>query len=480
MFLSRPRRFGKSLLLSTLEQYFLGNRALFKGLAIETLEKKWESYPVLRFDLSSANYNDVNVLKQKISTYLSRMEDELGISPVLQLGDRFMNVIISAYKQTGKRVVVLIDEYDKPMLESLHDDTVHGEITSELRGFYSVLKECDAMIRFAMLTGVSKFGKVNIFSGLNNLIDISMHKDFNEICGISEVEFHEYFHRSVKHFAEENELTEQDAWESFKHYYDGYHFSRQGSDIYNPFSTLTAFKMRELGHYWFVSGSSNYLVRLIERYPFQLDRLEGARRSQDKLSDISDISRDIVPLLYQAGYLTIKGYEPESRNYILGFPNHEVSQGFWNSMAEHFFRPANSTYHFNLEAFIYNLLHGEAECFMERLKSLFASVCAEHEINKELHFQNIMAIFVHMLGFRTMIEMHSSQGRCDLVIESPHYIYIIELKVDNTAANAMKQIHERGYVRPFGIDSRTKILIGANFSTKTRTLTDWKIEVCSK
>jgi hypothetical protein len=476
VFLSRPRRFGKSLLLSTLEEYFRGNRELFKGLAIEQLETEWTSYPVLRFDLSSANYDDIEVLRNKISAYLTRMETDLEIKPEKELGDRFMNVIIAAYKRSGQRVVVLIDEYDKPMLESLHDEALHTAMRNELRGFYSVLKECDSMIRFAMLTGVTKFGKVNIFSGLNNLIDISMMREFNEICGISEQEFHKIFPESVRNFADYNNLSEQEVWENFKSFYDGYHFSRSGADIYNPFSTLTAFKRRDLGSFWFTSGSSDYLIRLIERHPFSLDRLEGACRSEQELSDISDMSRDIVPLLYQAGYLTIRGYDAVSRLYTLGFPNREVSQGFWNSLAAHFFRPRNSAYCFSLEEFIKDIMRGHAESLMTRIMSLFASLESDHEVNKEVHFRNMLSILVSLLGFRTIAEMHSAQGRCDLVIESPQYIYVIELKIASSPEMAMAQIHDKGYNIPYGSDSRDKILIGANFSTKTRTLSGWLIE----
>ncbi len=481
VFLSRPRRFGKSLLISTFEEYFKGNRELFVGLDIDRMESEWESYPVLRFDLSGESFLKPQDLITCITQDLIDYENRYGIVPTLTdnedaIGTRFYSLLKQINIKTGKRIVVLVDEYDKPMLESLHDDPLHNELKARLRGFYSVLKKCDGIIRFAMLTGVTKFGKVSIFSGLNNLKDISMKQSFNEICGISEDELHNLFSASIDDFAHANGITEAQTREQFKHYYDGYHFSKNGKDIYNPYSTLNAFKDKELGKYWFTSGSSEYLVRLIERHPFVLDRLEGAERSEEELSDITDLSRDIVPLLYQAGYLTIRSYDSVSELYTLGFPNEEVRKGFWNSMASYFFRPKASTYLFSIEEFMRDLMQGEAEGFMTRLQSMFAALGSEKEPDKEVHFQNIVAIFVQMLGFRTTTELHSSQGRCDIVIEAPQFIYLLELKVDSTPEKAMTQIHEKGYARPYKIDPRRKILIGANFSTKTRTLTGWIIE----
>lgn len=338
VFLSRPRRFGKSLLISTLEEYFKGNRELFKGLEIDSLESEWESFPVLRFDLSAANYNHPDVLINKISSYLDEMEERYGRSEEKELGDRFRKLITNAYRKTGEKIVVLIDEYDKPMLDSLHDDNLLDYLKSELRGFYSVLKESESMIRFAMLTGVTKFGKVSIFSGLNNLMDISMMPEFNEICGISEKEFHRDFKPSVKIFAEKNRISEEETFRRFKAFYDGYHFSSPSEDIYNPFSTLIAFVRNRLGAYWFATGSSTYLIKLIQRNHFLLRDMEGMKRTEAALSDITDSSSDIAPMLYQAGYLTIKDYDSNSDIYTLGFPNKEVSKGFWDSLGEYFFR----------------------------------------------------------------------------------------------------------------------------------------------
>ncbi len=480
VFLSRPRRFGKSLLMSTLEAYFRGRKELFRGLAIEKLEEEWLEYPVFRFDLSGENYVDTERLIGNIAAHLRYLEQRYGLSSEGSIGTRFSELIRQAYEKYGRRVVVLIDEYDKPLLDCLHEDELHGAMKAELRGFYSVLKLSDEYIRFAMLTGVTKFGKVSVFSGLNNLKDISMWPEYNALCGISETEFHSYFASSIKTFSEKNNLSEEATWSEFKLLYDGYRFASEGENVYNPFSVLNAFDEKRFGAYWYESGSPSYLIKLIERYQFRLSNLEGERRTSSQLSDISDVSRDIVPLLYQSGYLTIKGYEnPYGRSlggeYILGFPNREVTESFWTSLSNHFFRGYGEPSTFNSRRFLEDINHGRAEDFMVRLRSLFADTNSEPEADKEIHFQNMMAIACKMLGLDVHTEIHSSRGRCDMQIATSGYVYIFEFKVDGSAEEALKQIGEKGYAERYGSDPRTVYLIGANFSTETRTLTDWRI-----
>ncbi len=482
VFLSRPRRFGKSLLMSTLEAYFKGRKEFFQGLAIEKLEEEWLEYPVFRFDLSGQNFNNVQRVKLRILNCLNYVEQAYGLkSTNHDISERFSELIRQAYEKYGRRVVVLIDEYDKPLLDCLHDDELHEKIKAELRGFYSVLKQSDEYIRFAMLTGVTKFGKVSVFSGLNNLKDISMWPEYNALCGISETEFHSYFAESIRAFAEKRNLTQEWTWDEFKVLYDGYRFASEGENIYNPFSVLNAFDAKRFGAYWYESGSPSYLIKLIERYQFRLSNLEGERRTSKQLSDISDVSRDIVPLLYQSGYLTIKGYDdPSGRSlggeYILGFPNREVTESFWESLSNHFFRGYGEPSTFNSRSFLEDVRHGRVEAFMERLRSLFADTNSEPEADKEIHFQNMMAIACKMLGLDVHTEIHSSRGRCDMQIATSGYVYIFEFKVDGSAEEALRQIGEKGYAERYGSDPRTVYLIGANFSTETRTLTDWRIE----
>ena len=475
VFLSRPRRFGKSLLMSTLEAYFKSRKELFRGLEIDKLEDRWIEYPVFRFDLSGQNYINTDRLVEHISFFLNIIEEHYGLKSEGSIGTRFMELIRQAYKKYGRRVVVLVDEYDKPMLDSLHDDPLHEHLKDELRGFYSVLKLSDEYIKFAMLTGVTKFGRVSVFSGLNNLTDISMHPDYNGLCGITETEFHRDFAESVEWFSSVNGMTEENVWQEFKREYDGYRFSDTGEYIYNPFSVLSAFKARRLNHYWFTTGSS-YLIKLVKRHNFVLSNIEGERRKDSALSDISDISRDFVPLLYQAGYLTIKDYDPVTREYTLGFPNREVYEGFWDSLANYFFRDTGGRSTFDLRSFENDLKQGCPEDFMKRLESLFADTESVHEPHKEIHFQNMMAIAAKMLGLSVRTEIHSSLGRCDMEIETPGYIYLFEFKVDRPAEEAMRQIHDKSYALRHAMDSRTVFLIGASFSTKKRNIDTYILE----
>lgn len=475
VFLSRPRRFGKSLLMSTLESYFKGEKELFKNLEINNLEREWTTFPVFRFDMSAENFINKQRVIEHIESYLDRFERKYSLSSDGSIAQRFRLLIEQAYDTYGKKVVVLIDEYDKPMLDCLQNEEVNEEIKAELRGFYSVLKSCDEYIRFAMLTGVSKFGKVSIFSGLNNLSDISMLPQYNAICGITETEFNHNFQQSVISFAHAKGISESETREKFKNLYDGYHFASSGEDIYNPFSVLSAFRDLQLNQYWYSTGSPSYLIRLIETNSYPVDQLEGERRSQSQLSDISNMNKDLVPLLYQSGYLTIKGYDEQNEEYILGFPNKEVSGAFWKSLAEHFFYGTDGSSTFKLREFVKEINDGEPEKFLIRLRALFADTNSEHELNKEIHFQNMIAIFAKMLGFIVRTEIHSAIGRCDLQIFTPHYIYIMEFKLNGDATSALKQIEEKGYAIPFDTDSRKKFLIGINFSTKSRTIDDWEI-----
>lgn len=477
VFLSRPRRFGKSLLMSTLEAYFKGEKELFKGLAIEKLETNWLSYPVFRFDFSPANYVDVSRLMDRIEGNLDGIAYDYSLSGgTKSVTERFAGLIKQAYEKYGRKVVILIDEYDKPLLDCLHDSDMHEKMKSELRSFYSVIKASDRYIKFAMLTGITRFGKISVFSGLNNLKDISMMPRYNAICGISESEFHRDFKAPIASFAEENSITEDMAWAQFKTMYDGYHFASRGEGIYNPFSVINAFDENELKNFWYASGSPSYLIRLIERNNYRLDNIERQARKEDQLSNISDTDQDFVPLLYQSGYLTLKKYYNDTQEYLLGFPNKEVDTSFWNSLANHFFLGKDGSPAFNLRKCLRDVNEGRPEEFMQSMKSLFADTNSEVEKDKEIHFQNMMAIAAKMIGLTVRTEIHSARGRCDMQILTSGFVYIFEFKINGTPEEAMNQIHEKGYAAPFEADSRTVFIIGTNFSTETRTLDGWIIE----
>ncbi|MDE5813494.1 MAG: ATP-binding protein [Muribaculaceae bacterium] len=476
VFLSRPRRFGKSLLTSTFETYFKGEKELFKGLAIERLEKEWRSYPVLRFDFSGNNFNEPERLIGHIKSYLDEFEKKYSIHTEGDISVRFRELIREVSRKFDSKVVILIDKYDKPLLDSFHIHTLHENLKDELRGFYSVIKASDEYIKFTLLTGITKFGRLSIFSGMNNLKDISLIQRYNSICGISESEFRIYFPPSIAAFAEEHDIAEEEAWDNFREMYDGYSFASRGGGIYNPYSVINAFDENDLKNFWFDTGTSSFLLRLIEGNGYRLDSLEGQRRKEAQLNDIADASDAVVPLLFQSGYLTIKGYDSETLEYTLGFPNQEVYRSFWESLASYFFKGIDGNPAFNLRKFIGDVNEGRPEDFMQGMRSLFADTHSEAERNKEIHFQNMMAIAAKMMGLSVRTEIHSAKGRCDMHILTSRYVYVFEFKIDGSAEEAIEQIRENGYVIPFESDLRTVFLIGANFSTQTRTLDRWIIK----
>lgn len=476
VFLSRPRRFGKSLLLSTLEAYFQGRKELFKGLALSGLEKEWRVHPVLRIDLSGSSYENPHLLAANLNSILTKWESVFGkeeseTTPAL----RFRGIIQRAYEQMGEKVVVLIDEYDKPILENIHDDSLHEIMKVQLRGFYSVIKECDQYLRFAMLTGVTKFGHLSVFSGLNNLNDISLDIRYNDICGITETEFRENFTESVKEFATVNGMNEDEVWEEFRKNYDGYLFSREGEGIYNPFSVMLAFSKQTFGRYWFSTGTPAFLAKLLRRYNFPLWKLENQEQTGEELTDITEHGYNLGALLYQSGYLTIKGYDARLRRYRLGFPNLEVREGFWNSLYRHYIYHPETSEIFDTDSFVHDVVNGNPEEFMERLQGLLSSL-SPGAGSREVHFQNILQIIFRMLGFRVQTEVHTSFGRADMVVQTPEFIYLFEFKINSSPQKAIEQIHEKGYGMPSKMDPRHLILIGANFSITTCTITDWLIE----
>ncbi|MDE5882454.1 MAG: ATP-binding protein [Muribaculaceae bacterium] len=482
IFLSRPRRFGKSLLMSTLEAYYKGSKDLFEHLKIWNLEKEWLKYPVFRFDLSGVNFNDISKFISRINRCLKEIAEDYSL--VLDgdnIADSFRSLIRQAYRKFDRGVVILVDEYDKPMLDTIHLDELHDHVKEELRGFYSVIKLSDEYVKKAVIIGVTRFSRVSIFSGFNNLKDISMLPIYNGICGITASEFKKDFEKSVYEFAQTNSMTEDKVWEIFKKEYDGYHFAFPGEFIYNPFSVLTAFDNEIPGQYWFDSGSPSFLIKLVKNRNYLLGNLEGARRDARKLNDIETIKHDLIPLLYQAGYLTLLSYDTNAKEYILGFPNREVYEGFWGSLAGYFFRNPYGESSFDINKFLDNIYRGQPDKFMIRLRALFADTESDHEPNKEIHFQTMMAIACKMMGLHVATEIHSAMGRCDMTIETTRFIYIFEFKVNSTPEIAMAQIINKGYATRFAADTRTIFLIGANFSTHTRTLTQpWLIQTLSR
>lgn len=476
-FLSRPRRFGKSLLVSTMEAYFSGRKELFSGLAIEKLEAEWKQHPVLHLDLSGVSYTDESVLERVLSDKLAKWETLYGaVNTSDILGLRFKEVIEAAYNKTGNQVAILIDEYDKPIIDNLGNEPTLSHLRSTLQGFYSVMKSMDARIRFGFLTGVTKIGKMSVFSGLNNLNDISMIPDYVDICGVSETELHEYFDESISELSSANEMSKEECYVKLKSMYDGYHFCEDSIGIYNPFSLLNTFQNKKFREYWFETGTPGFLVEVMRKTSFDVTTLENQTVDSTLMSNADAIFENPVPYLFQSGYLTITGYNDMFRLYQLGFPNQEVKNGFLNCLLKYYVPMSPDMSGTTL---IYQLWHsiteGNPKSFMQILSSLFANTSYQIQGETEKDFQYAMYIISALLGEYVQVERTTSNGRIDLIIQTKEFIYIFELKVNADADVALRQIAEKGYARPFEGDSRKLFKIGVNFSTATRRIEDWKI-----
>ena len=476
-FLSRPRRFGKSLLVSTMEAYFSGRKELFSGLAIEKLEAEWKQHPVLHLDLSGVSYTDESVLERVLSDKLAKWETLYGaVNTSDILGLRFKEVIEAAYNKTGNQVAILIDEYDKPIIDNLGNEPTLSHLRSTLQGFYSVMKSMDARIRFGFLTGVTKIGKMSVFSGLNNLNDISMIPDYVDICGVSETELHEYFDESISELSSANEMSKEECYVKLKSMYDGYHFCEDSIGIYNPFSLLNTFQNKKFREYWFETGTPGFLVEVMRKTSFDVTTLENQTVDSTLMSNADAIFENPVPYLFQSGYLTITGYNDMFRLYQLGFPNQEVKNGFLNCLLKYYVPMSPDMSGTTL---IYQLWHsiteGNPKSFMQILSSLFANTSYQIQGETEKDFQYAMYIISALLGEYVQVERTTSNGSIDLIIQTKEFIYIFELKVNADADVALRQIDEKGYARPFEGDSRKLFKIGVNFSTATRRIEDWKI-----
>lgn len=476
-FLSRPRRFGKSLLISTLEAYFQGKKDLFEGLAMEKLEKEWKQYPVLHLDLNIEKYDTPESLNNILEKNLVAWEKLYGAEPSERsLPLRFAGVLERAYKQTGELVVVLVDEYDKPMLQAIGNETLQREFRNTLKPFYGVLKTMDSCIRFALLTGVTKFGKASVFSDLNNLEDLSMWNEYIDICGISEEEIHRNLEPELHEFARAQGLTYEALCAKLRSYYDGYHFTHNSIGMYNPFSLLNAFKRREFGSYWFETGTPTYLVELLKRHNYNLERLASEETDEQVLNSIDSESTNPVPVIYQSGYLTIKGYDAEFGIYRLGFPNREVEEGFVRFLLPFYARTNKVEAPFEIQNFVREIRMGQPDAFFHRLQSFFADTPYELVRDLELHYQNVLYIVFKLVGFYTEAEYHTSEGRVDLVVKTSDYIYVMEFKLEGTAEEALQQINEKHYAQPFEADGRRLFKIGVNFSNRTRNIERWVVE----
>ena len=472
-FLSRPRRFGKSLLVSTMEAYFSGRKDLFEGLAMESLEKDWTEYPVLHLDLTGSPYTELSQLKINLDQHLRNWESLYNVTVVSEdLSSRFKNIIDATYRKTGQKVVILIDEYEKPIIDNIDNPELMEQFRRELQGFYSVIKGKDNAIRFAFMTGVTKLGKMSIFSGLNNLNDISMDARYADICGITEVELKSYFGESVKTLAGRNGLSEEECYKKLASMYDGYHFCEDSVGVYNPFSLLNTFNANEFRMYWIETRTTTFLVRYLKQGNYNLDNISRNDFSVETLTKVNYVSPAPITLMYQAGYLTIKDFNPDFFTYKLDYPNVEVKRGFMHSLSQ-LFTPALIYGELSVYQFIRDIEKGNTKSFLDRLTAFFAGNSYMIQGDLELYFQNVMSIMLKMMGLYVKTEYQTSNGRIDILFDTDKYVYIIELKRDQSAYVALKQIEEKGYDKPFLASGKQIIKLGINFSSKTKTIDGW-------
>lgn len=479
-FLSRPRRFGKSLLISTLQAYFEGKRELFKGLAIDTDEMDWEPRPVLKLDLNAEKYDSIEALESILRDNLSRWERTYGSdTEEKSLQRRFESVLRCAHQKTGRTVAILVDEYDKPMLQAIGNPSLSDELRDTLKAFYGVMKSSDQDIKFALLTGVTKFSKVSIFSDLNNINDITQNAMFHDICGITEQELHDNLDVEIEELAAANDMTKDECYAKLKKQYDGYHFTdiNRTSGIYNPFSILNALFEKRFKDYWFQTGTPTFLLKVLRNCHYRLDNITKDAVTADLLGEVNSLERTPLPLLYQSGYLTLTNYNEEFQEYTLDFPNEEVRTGFYRYLINSYIyneeRSIKSPFY--IGEFIRDIRDGKSEQFLQRLNAFLSDGDYQIAGDMELYFQNVMSIVFKMLGFYVQTERHTSNGRVDVVMQTQDYIYVIELKLDGSADEALQQIEEKQYAAPFALDTRTIIKIGANFSSEQRTMREWKI-----
>ena len=498
-FLSRPRRFGKSLFLSTLAAYFLGQKELFTGLYLEKAEEEqavqenraaWEAYPVMYLDFNIGNYTDPKALDERLHVLLESEESSYGIETGEKeqpfFASRFEKLLKTAYKQTGKQVVILVDEYDKPLLQTMGvNEELNEQYRNMLKAFYSVIKTCDQYIRFAFLTGVTKFSKISIFSDLNNLRDISMEKQYAGICGITQEELETTFQPEIQVLADEQELDYQHALANLKRWYDGYLFHPAGEGMYNPYSVLSALVKKEIKSYWFSTGTPTFLVKYLKEAHYYIPDLDGnVELNESGLETYRAAAEDALPILFQAGYLTIKEYISDVRLYRLGFPNDEVRYGFLENLL-----PAYSAIPLTqggawVARFVQDIRGGKLDSFMERMQSLIAGIPYDNftEENLKLREQNYQAavyLIFKLMGQFVQTEEHCSTGRIDCVVRTVDSIYLFEFKLSSNgnAEDALNQIKEKHYAEKYLVDGKKIVLIGSSFDEEKRTVKEWKVEL---
>ena len=479
MFLSRPRRFGKSLLTSTLHSYFSGRKDLFHGLAMEKLEKEWTEYPVLHLDMSTAKHADSEQLLQELNLKLYGYEQIYGrLEEEVNPNQRLMGLIKRAYEQTGKKVVVLIDEYDAPLLDVVHERENLDVLRNIMRNFYSPLKACDPYLRYVFLTGITKFSQLSIFSELNNIKNISMDEPYAAICGISEDEIRLQMKDDLEGLAKKLEITPEEALMKLKENYDGYHFTSPSPDIYNPFSLLNAFADGKFGSYWFGSGTPTYLVKMLNKFGVKPSEI-GRRQLKSSVFDApTETMTDAVPLLYQSGYITIKDYNKMLDLYTLDIPNKEVRLGLMESLLPYYVNNKTPEATTMVAYLFYDIQNGDMDAALHRLQEFLSTIPYCDNTRFEGHYQQVFYIIFSLLGYYVDVEVRTPRGRVDIVLRTKTTLYVMELKLDKSAGEAMEQIDLKNYPERFALCGLPVVKVAVSFDSERCTIGDWEIIEC--
>ena len=477
VFLSRPRRFGKSLLISTLMSYFEGRKDLFKGLAMEQLEEEWKRYPVLRFDMSTAKHMGVPELESELNLKLSAYEAIYGKNPEEQnLNQRLMGLIIRANEQTGNKVVVLIDEYDAPLLDVMHEDKQLPLLRQVMRNFYSPLKACDPYLHFVFLTGITKFSQLSIFSELNNIANISMDDEFAAICGITREEMLTQMSSAIDTLAEKNEMSRQEAIDELTVMYDGYHFSPKSPDIFNPYSLINCFSKNELQDFWFESGTPTYIIEMMRKFGVVPSKIGAKGVRASNFDAPTESMSSITPLLYQSGYITIKSCMPRFGLYTLDIPNKEVRVGLMQTLVPNYVTKNTEAVSFSVGEMSMALADNDMDGALRHLQTFLSTVPYCDNTDYEGHWQQVLYIIFTLLGYSADVEVHTATGRVDMMLATRTRLYIVETKIDQSADKALSQINLKDYDKRFALYPHPRVKVGINFDTATHTLSDWKIE----
>lgn len=477
VFLSRPRRFGKSLFASMIHAYYEGRKDLFEGLAMGEYEKDWVKHPVLHLDMSAAKHMDKDMLERYLADMLTDQEAVFGYKSEKQDPNiRLKDLVVTANRLTGRKVVLIIDEYDAPLLDVVHEELNLVALRRAMQNFYSPIKSLDPYLEFVFLTGITMFAQLSIFSELNNLFNISMYDQYSAICGISSEELHTQMLPDVERLAEHLHLNVDETFERLKRKYDGYHFSKNSEDVYNPFSLIKALASGDIGDYWFDSGTPTYIIKLLQKYNVGLRDLTGQDAGVSDFDVSPENMTSALPLLYQSGYLTIKHYEPMIDLYTLGYPNEEVRTGMVRSLAANYLTPAEGTNSSFVIKFVKAVIADDMEQALTLMRAYLAGVSYRLSNKTERDVQTIFYLVFSLIGSFIKVEEESAHGRADVVITLPSVVYVMELKFDGSADAALRQIDEKGYLIPYTADGKRLVKVGVNYSSEERTITEWRIE----